>query len=262
MTLADIVEGGRAAGALSQASSFQAQCLLACLAPPGSAGGIVVSSGVNAVRQGDGWRLTGGSPSALFHGRTSTLLVLAAGTLFRLALPAPGVSLRAAEALDGLPVVDVSLQSAPVDGDAANPLAASRLAPARLALAAEMAGASRAALDLALSRARTRRVFGRPIGAFQALSHRLVDAFVDVESMDMAVREAAAEGGVMQIVAAKALCAEAGRRVVATAQQVWGGEGYHADQPVQAFTRRVLGLSLRLGPPDAEYGRLTVEDGQ
>jgi hypothetical protein len=60
-----------------------------------------------------------------------------------------------------------------------------------LAAAADMAGAAGAALELAVERARERHQFGRPIGEFQAIAHRLADAAIDVTVVDLAVDAAA-----------------------------------------------------------------------
>lgn len=251
MDLKQIIERSLAAGREAVGSSLQAEVLLHCLAP--GMQGIVVTAGIDVHDGGPTPLLNGMAPAALWHGGQAQVLVLAGTRLFTLPSAGAGVSIAPADSLDGLPAVRVELRN-----QAATPRALddAALAPARIALAAEMAGAARAALDLALQRARSRRIFGKPIGTFQALSHRLADAFMDVEAMELALQEAVNEGGAGDGRALKALCGEAARRVTATAQQVWSGEGYHADQPLTAFTRRVLGLSLRLGSPDDDYRSL------
>lgn len=246
MDLAALVERAIAAGRDATSGSLQSEVLLHCIAP--GTQGVVVTGGIAPA---PGGALEGTAPAALWHGSKALVHVISGERCFTVAAGQPGVTLAEADSLDGLAAVTVTMRdvtpgaSAPVD-----------LTRARLALAAEMAGAARAALDLALQRARSRRIFGKPIGTFQALAHRLADAFMDVEAMDLALQEAVAEGGAGDGRALKALCGEAARRVTATAQQVWSGEGYHADQPLTAFTRRVLGLSLRLGAPDDDYRSL------
>jgi alkylation response protein AidB-like acyl-CoA dehydrogenase len=246
MDIAALVTRAMAAGRTAAGSTLQAETVLRCVAP--DAVGIAVTGGIAATADGT---LSGTAPAALWHGGKAYVHVIAADRCFTVAAGRPGVEVADADSLDGLPAVAVTLRG--VTADASVPL---DLAPARIAMAAEMAGAAHAALDLALERARSRRIFGKPIGTFQALAHRLADAFIDVEAMDLALQEAAAEGGAGDGRALKALCGEAARRTVATAQQVWSGEGYHADQALPAFTRRVLGLSLRLGAPDDDYRSL------
>ena len=51
-----------------------------------------------------------------------------------------------------------------------------------VALSAELVGIAQRAMDLAVEHARTRQQFGRPIGAYQAVSHRCADMLLDVES--------------------------------------------------------------------------------
>jgi alkylation response protein AidB-like acyl-CoA dehydrogenase len=155
------------------------------------------------------------------------------------------------QSLDGLAAVDVRLAN--VRPATANPVPRDALTPSLIALSAEIAGAAEAALDIACARAREHRVFGRAIGSYQALAHRLADAQIDLEAMQLAVTEAVSvqdEFLAPRALALKALCSAAGPRIAATAQQVHGGEGYHADLPLQRYTRRVFGLSLRLGGPD------------
>ena len=62
-------------------------------------------------------------------------------------------------------------------------VAAGALDRAATALAAEMLGASARVLDMSVAYAKERQQFGKPIGSFQAVKHRLADALVDVEGM-------------------------------------------------------------------------------
>ncbi len=58
---------------------------------------------------------------------------------------------------------------------------------AAIALAAEQLGGAQRALDMAVEYAKVRHQFGRPIGSFQAIKHRLADLLLEVESLRSAV---------------------------------------------------------------------------
>jgi alkylation response protein AidB-like acyl-CoA dehydrogenase len=122
--------------------------------------------------------------------------------------------------------------------------AAGVLDRAATALAAEMLGASARALDMSVAYARERQQFGRPIGSFQAVKHRLADALVDVEGMRSNAYYAAwciAAGeatGSLAASAAKAWCSDASARVMASALQVHGGIGFTWEHDLHLFVKR------------------------
>ena len=264
--LGALLAEGLAAGRDANASLFQLRVLAACLAGHVPDGTFCAATGeVRAEHRDDGWLLSGRVPAALSSGgAVSQCFVLAradAGLMsFCLPSDAPGLRLDAVESLDQLSACDVSLDGAHAGRGTRLPgLDADALAPALLALCAELTGAAAAALDIALERVRTRKVFGRAIGAYQALAHRLVDARIDLESMQLALDELVQAGGDaigMRAVALTVLCSSAGPRIVATAQQVHGGEGFYADLPLHRHTRRVQGLSLRLGGAPQQLAEL------
>ena len=256
--LSALLAEGMAAGRDAKASLFQLRVLAACLAGNVPDESFCAAAGeIRAERRDDGWLLSGRVPAALSSGgAVKQCIVLAGGgdegwMSFRLSCDSPALRLDPVDSLDLLPAVDVVLDSARVgSGTALRRLEDHALVPALFALSAELAGAAGAALDIALERVRTRKVFGRSIGAYQALAHRLVDARMDLDSMQLALDDmahAGQDGAVARAMALKTLCSQAGPRVVATAQQAHGGEGFHADVPLYRYTRRVQGLCLRLG---------------
>jgi alkylation response protein AidB-like acyl-CoA dehydrogenase len=102
--------------------------------------------------------------------------------------------------------------------------------------------------------AATRVQFNAPIGSFQAVQHRLADAYVDVVTAQDSVYDAAGiidrgeeDRVAAAAAAAKAYCSEACRRVTSAAHQVCGGEGIYADQPLHLWHRRVAALVPVLG---------------
>ncbi|GAC1329135.1 MAG: acyl-CoA dehydrogenase family protein [Candidatus Dormibacteria bacterium] len=111
-------------------------------------------------------------------------------------------------------------------------------------LSAELTGVAARAMDMAVEYARQRTQFGRPIGAYQAVSHRCADMLLAVESSRSATYFAAwtadAEPFSLAQAAsvAKATAAEAGWRVTSSALQVHGGIGFTWEHDLQFFLKR------------------------
>jgi alkylation response protein AidB-like acyl-CoA dehydrogenase len=115
---------------------------------------------------------------------------------------------------------------------------------AATATSAEMLGVADHAMNLAVDYAKDRVQFGKPIGSFQAVKHRLADALVDVEGMRSTVYYAAwctAVGNPESSLAAsmaKSWCSDASRRVLASALQVHGGIGFTWEHPLHLYLKR------------------------
>jgi hypothetical protein len=120
----------------------------------------------------------------------------------------------------------------------------------RLALAFEMLGAARAALDLAVEHAKNREQFGHAIGGFQAVQHILAWAATDCEALAGAAAHGLqfrSEDAVDIAVIVKAL---AGRNAMSACQrslQVLGAIGFTAEHDHHHFHSRVLALDALLG---------------
>lgn len=260
MDAAELIERALTAGRDATPSALQAGVLAQCLGAPEA--GVVIVEGLSVRDTSNGLFLSGQSKAALLRGGGAVVVATHAGerlTVFEIGRNAPGVSVSAIETLDGLSGAELSIDH--MQAAVARILPVAALAPAYLALAGELTGAAEAAFNIALDRAKQRKQFGRAIGSFQALGHLLVNAFVDLEAMQLALREAVAGPVTLaDAMALKALCATNARRVTATAQQVHGGEGYYADLPLHAFTRRAAGLALRLGTPARLYASLARHD--
>jgi alkylation response protein AidB-like acyl-CoA dehydrogenase len=113
-----------------------------------------------------------------------------------------------------------------------------------LALAAEQAGAARRALDLTVGYTKTRVQFGRVIGSFQALQHRLADLHVLVESASSLSRAfAAADMPTLGLRAAavKVYCAEALMRTAAEMIQLHGAIAITWEHPAHRYLKRAHG---------------------
>jgi alkylation response protein AidB-like acyl-CoA dehydrogenase len=116
-------------------------------------------------------------------------------------------------------------------------------------LAAQAVGGARAALELTVDYAQKREQFDRPLGAFQAIAHYLADATTAVDGAQTLVWQAAwarAQGRSVSTLApmAKLYACRTFRDVTATAQQVFGGNGFTLDFDVQLYFRRAKSLQL------------------
>ena len=112
----------------------------------------------------------------------------------------------------------------------------------RLQMAAIAAGVARGALDAASSYALERQQFGRPIGDFQAIQWRLADSAVDLEAgraLTLNAASLAAAGESFGDAAAKAKLSmgRAAVRVADHAVQIFGGNGYTSEFPVERAYR-------------------------
>jgi alkylation response protein AidB-like acyl-CoA dehydrogenase len=126
----------------------------------------------------------------------------------------------------------------------------------RTLAAAEAAGGARACLDMALAYAKVREQFGRPIGSFQAVKHRLADMLVRSEqavavAWDAArVLDAGDEAELASAVAAT-VALEAYRANARATIQVHGGIGFTWEHDAHLYLRRADALAGLLGSPDA-----------
>jgi len=155
--------------------------------------------------------------------------------------------------MDGAPARVLMLSSA-----AADPLAAARDRRDAL-LSCEATGVARRALDMAVSHARQRRQFGRPIGSYQAVGHALADSYAGLElarSLSYRALCVLAEGAAPDVRAeALATAAEASSQAAVTACetaiQVLGGMGVTWEYPLHLWYRRALWhRAARSGPAD------------
>ena len=114
-----------------------------------------------------------------------------------------------------------------------------------VALAAESTGVAQRALDMAVSYAKDREQFGRPIGAYQAVSHRCAQMLLETENSRSAVYGAAwaadADPDALPLSAsmAKAYASDAGWRVPDASIQVHGGIGFTWEHDLHLLVRRI-----------------------
>lgn len=143
----------------------------------------------------------------------------------------------------------------PLAGDARAALLRAHDAAA-VALAAEQVGAASEILARTVEYAKLRKQFGRPIGSFQALKHRMADLHVQLEAARSAA-EAAAEGTILPSVA-KAYCSDAFRIIAGEAIQLHGGIAITWEHDAHLYFKRAHGSALLFGTPDEHLARLAV----
>jgi butyryl-CoA dehydrogenase len=121
-------------------------------------------------------------------------------------------------------------------------IAMSTLDGGRNGIAAQAVGIAQGALDEAVSYAKTREQFGRPIGSFQAISFMLADMATKIEAARLLTYQAAyLENEGMPYGKASAMAklyaSETAMEVTTNAVQIFGGYGYTKDYPVERLMR-------------------------
>jgi len=112
------------------------------------------------------------------------------------------------------------------------------------ALAAELVGVSQRAMEMAVEYAKERKQFDRPIGAYQAVSHRCAQMLLETEGARSTTYFAGwaadfePESLPAAASAAKAYAADAGWRVTASSLQVHGGIGFTWEHDLHFFLKR------------------------
>jgi alkylation response protein AidB-like acyl-CoA dehydrogenase len=160
--------------------------------------------------------------------------------------PATVVEASAAE-VEPLDTIDATRRFARVRADGGERLeneGADGVHALPVAVAAELTGVAQRALEMAVEYAREREQFGRPIGAYQAVSHRCAQMLLETESARSVTYYAAwtadAEPESLPLAAsmAKAFASDAGWRVTASALQVLGGIGFTWEHDLHFFLKR------------------------
>ena len=221
-----------------------------------------------------GWVLDGEKIVVIGAAAADRLIVSAAtpkgASLFAVDRTATGVSLNACRTVDGQRAADVRFQAVKLPADAligaegaAMPLIDEAIDFATALLCADAIGAMKFANDTTLEYLKTRKQFGAPIGAFQALQHRMVDMSVVCEqARSMAIMAAAKvdEGGDetarrRAVSAAKVKIADAARQVSQESVQLHGGMGMTEEMKVSHSFRRLTMIAQRFGDADHHLER-------
>ncbi|HEX9041920.1 MAG TPA: acyl-CoA dehydrogenase family protein [Trebonia sp.] len=220
---------------------------------------------------GDGWAVTG-TKLFVVDGHTAGLLLVVANApdgpgLFAVERGAAGLETARLDALDlTRALASVTLRATPAVRVAAGQDTADWLQPAfdlvLAALAAEQVGGAARCLDLAVSYAKVREQFGRPIGSFQAIKHKCANLLLEVECGRSAVyhaSEALAGGEPDAPLAANlayAYCSRAFTDAAKECIQIHGGIGYTWEHDAHLYLRRAKSSELLFGPPARSRVRL------
>jgi alkylation response protein AidB-like acyl-CoA dehydrogenase len=149
--------------------------------------------------------------------------------------------------------VGVSLDAMLGGRNAAWPTLQQALDKATVALCAEMVGGAEKAMEMCVDYGKTRVQFGRPIGSFQAVKHKIADMKVWVENAKSVVHYAAwavdhnAPEASRAASMAKAYCSEMYTQVTADGIQVHGGVGFTWDHHMHLFFKRAKSSEVLLG---------------
>ncbi|WP_405561579.1 acyl-CoA dehydrogenase family protein [Streptomyces sp. NBC_01180] len=221
------------------------------------------AGGVQARPTEDGWRLYGQADQVL-DGHSAGVLLVAAHTggfarsrtlLFLVRADAAGMSRVRQTALDATrPQARIELRDTAAEllgergqGAADVPKALARTGCAAAAvLAAEAVGAADRALERTVEHVRQREQFGRPIGSFQAVKHRLAELYVQVQAARSAAYYAAWDPAAGGLALAQGL--EALRSAASEAVQLHGGIGFTWEHDIQLYFKRASSDELLFGP--------------
>jgi len=201
-----------------------------------------------------GGRLSGEAHYVLDGDRAELLLAVADGAVYE-------VDVAAAERR-GTPAMDLTRRLASVrlvDAPATrlgrpDPDLAAALDVALVALTGEQVGAAARIFEMTVEYSKVRHQFGRPIGSFQALKHRMADLHVRLEAARSAAYAAA--DGTLPAAAAKAYCSEAFLAIAGEAIQLHGGIAITWEHDPHLYFKRAHGAAALFGSPSLHRRRL------
>ena len=142
-----------------------------------------------------------------------------------------------------------------------------------LGTAAQLLGLASAMLDMSVAYAKQRSQFGRVIGEFQALKHKMSEVAVAVEmarpllwagALSIAENPDDARRAALDVSAAKVACAEAAALSAKHALQVHGGIGYTMEHDLGLYLTKARALQTAWGSPSFHRGRVleAIEAGE
>ena len=261
---------------LSAIAAGSARATIAFTEPTGrwDAGSVALS----ARQQGGGWRLDGVKLFVSDAATADYTIVVARTrgggeegiTLFLVKGRPEGMTVKALDTMDMTRRwSEVRFNGVQLDGDAvmgapdtAWPRLKRALEWATAALCAEMVGGVQKVLETSTEYAKTRHQFGKPIGIYQAVSHKLADMLVLSESGRSATYYAAwtvdadAPDRSLASSIAKAYVSDAYRKVAGDGIQVHGGIGFTWEHDMHLYFKRAKSSEVTLG--DATYHRELV----
>jgi alkylation response protein AidB-like acyl-CoA dehydrogenase len=236
-----------------------------------------------AAKSGAGYAVSG-EKIAVMHAPVSATMVVSARSpsalglggghsLFLVETDAPGVKLRPFRTFDEMPAADVTFENAagsligPEGG--ALPFVEEVVDFGTAIICAEAVGAIKFANDTTLEYLKTRKQFGMPIGAFQALQHRMVDMIIQYEQAKSMASLACAKVDSERdpaerkrvVSAAKIRISDACRHVSQESVQLHGGMGMTEELKVSHTFRRLTAIAQQFGDADHHLARFAESAG-
>lgn len=128
----------------------------------------------------------------------------------------------------------------------------------RVALASEIAGTARGAVETTVRYVQEREQFGRPLGSFQAVQHDLANLTVQVEAARwLAFRAAYSDADPTEAAAAATYATTMSPQVYRESHQLHGAMGFTREYPLHVWTMRLLVLQRELGGSIAHAREVT-----
>ena len=212
--------------------------------------------GIASGRQRAAAALDPGDPALVADADGAAVLALPGAETGRLVEPAQAE-------VEPLELVDATRSFARVSSSDGDPLATETgMYPAMVAVAAELTGIAQRATEMAVDYAKERQQFDRPIGAYQAVSHRCAEMLYDTEEARSLTYYAAwcadDEPDSLPLAAhmAKSRASDAAWRVTASALQVHGGIGFTWEHDLHFLLKRAKVDAELLGDPRAHNERV------
>ena len=227
--------------------------------------------GVTASGSADAWTLSGTVERVVDAGAADDFLVAATGpdgvALYAVDASAAGVERRPLLTVDQTrPQATVTLSDSPArlvaGADEAERVIAHALWVGSALLAVEQVGAAQHILDVAVQYAKDRLQFGRPIGSFQAVKHRLADMMVDLEHARSTAYHAvwalsdASDDPALATSIAQATVSAAFSRIATDAIQTLGGIGFTWEHQAHLYFKRATTDAALLGSAEQHRSRV------
>jgi 3-oxocholest-4-en-26-oyl-CoA dehydrogenase beta subunit len=224
-------------------------------------GGTPRHAGPVARWDGDGWTLSGTRTGvAAFHLAASVIVPArdADGTtrVFVVPTDAPGLTAARQDTFNHEPSFHLDLNDVPVGADdelsGGQQLLDRAVDVATVGLCAVAAGVADEGMRRTAAYVTERRQFGRPVGSFQAVGHRMADCFVDNEAIRLTMLSAATrvdrgEPADSEVAVAKYWASYGGRRIGHADLHLHGGISIDLDYPIHRYFLWAKHLEHRLG---------------
>lgn len=269
--------GGDVATGLLE-SIVAGQAIVALAAAEAVTGDRWQDAATSARRDGSGWVLDGAKIVAVDAPRTTHLLVTSrtAGglSLFYVDIGTPGIDVHGYRTVDDRRAADLEFDGVRLPADAllgdegqAWPSLDRARDEGAAAVCAEAVGGMRKVLADTVEYCKQRHQFGRPIGSFQVLQHRMVDMHIELEQSVAAVYlavlnlESEAPTRARAAAAAKATIGRAARFIGQNAVQLHGGMGMTEELAIGHYFKRLTAIQYEFGSTDfhvARYAELTT----